>query len=296
MRSASPTPSAKELSDWQRARRRAGVWWYGAKRLAAWVGAPEGFATAAVVPRPAALGLQVWSRRFGLVGEGGDPALEAGKRHNVRLVARALHGRLLMPGEVASFWKMVGRLSANRGFVLGAELRAGCVVPTIGGGACLVTNALYAAALALGWRVVERHGHSLAFAGSPAVADATVFWPYVDLRWEPAAPCWLSVTCQDDVLELAVFAAQARPVHHVLVSDARVGDRVRRTISTVAAGVVNTAGDERTRVVAIDDKRAVEGALGHRNCLNCGEVCAMRPRAAALGSPASEAERAVEEP
>ncbi len=89
--------------------------------------------------------------------------------------------------EVFSFWRHVGRPTRGRGFADGRELREGCIVPSVGGGFCQLSNALYAAALDAGCEIVERHAHSRRVPGSMAEAgrDATVFWNYVDLRFRP---------------------------------------------------------------------------------------------------------------
>ena len=93
-------------------------------------------------------------------------------------------------GETFSFWKQVGRATRRRGFVAGRELREGCLVANIGGGLCQLSNALYEAALAAGFEIVERHAHSRRVPGSRAALqrDATVFWNYVDLRFRARAP------------------------------------------------------------------------------------------------------------
>ena len=67
---------------------------------------------------------------------------------------------------------------------MGRELREGCLVPSIGGGLCQLSNALYDAALRAGLQVVERHRHTQVVPGSLAESDrdATVFWNYRDLR------------------------------------------------------------------------------------------------------------------
>jgi vancomycin resistance protein VanW len=125
-----------------------------------------------------------------------EAALQAGKIHNLRLAARALDGRVVRKGETFSFWANVGRATEWRGFVLGRELREGCIIPTIGGGVCQLSNALYEVALQTGAEIVERHAHSRQVPGSSAERgrDATVFWNYVDLRFRPAADVQLSVT------------------------------------------------------------------------------------------------------
>ncbi|WP_232760584.1 VanW family protein, partial [Xanthomonas sp. SHU 166] len=78
------------------------------------------------------------------------PQLVAGKIHNLRLAARALHGVEVPAGATFGFWRQLGRATRRRGFVAGRELREGCLVPSIGGGLCQVSNAIYDAALRQG--------------------------------------------------------------------------------------------------------------------------------------------------
>ena len=109
----------------------------------------------------------------------------SGKIHNLRLATRKLNGLELGAGDVFSFWTQLGRTSRWKGYVPGRELREGCLILTIGGGLCQLSNALYDAALQAGLQIVERHAHTRVIAGSLAEIgrDATVFWNYVDLRF-----------------------------------------------------------------------------------------------------------------
>jgi hypothetical protein len=116
---------------------------------------------------------------------GAEFALQAGKIQNLRKVAAHLNGLILPAGKVFSFWRNVPRPTAGRGFAPGRELREGCIIPSIGGGLCQLTNSLYDAALDAGFEIIERHAHSQKLPGSMAELgrDATVFWNYVDLRF-----------------------------------------------------------------------------------------------------------------
>jgi len=119
--------------------------------------------------------------------------LQAGKVQNLRVAAAALDGLVIPAGEVFSFWERVGRPTKARGFAPGRELREGCIIPSIGGGLCQLSNALYGAALDAHCEIVERHAHSRRVPGSMAAAgrDATVFWNYVDLRFRSRS--WLQL-------------------------------------------------------------------------------------------------------
>jgi len=111
--------------------------------------------------------------------------LLAGKVHNLRLAVQKINGLEIPANQTFSFWKHLGRASGLKGYVVGRELREGCIVPNIGGGLCQISNALYDAALQANFEIVERHAHTQVIAGSLAETgrDATVFWNYVDLRF-----------------------------------------------------------------------------------------------------------------
>lgn len=110
----------------------------------------------------------------------------SGKIQNLRVAVRKLNGVELRAGDVFSFWKQLGRTTRRKGYVPGRELREGCLILTIGGGLCQLSNALYDAAQQAGLQIVERHAHSRVTPGSLAEIgrDATVFWNYVDLRFK----------------------------------------------------------------------------------------------------------------
>lgn len=112
--------------------------------------------------------------------------LTAGKIENLRIATKMLNGIEVAANEVFSFWQHIGNPNIGKGFVVGREIREGCIVPTIAGGLCQISNALYDAALNAQFEIVERHRHSKVIKGSLAEKDrdATVKWNYVDLRFK----------------------------------------------------------------------------------------------------------------
>ena len=128
--------------------------------------------------------------------------LIAGKIQNLRVAAKELHGVELPAGATFSFWAQVGKPTASKGYVSGRELRQGCVIPSVGGGLCQLSNALYSAALDAGLEIVERHAHTKVIPGSLAEVgrDATVFWNYVDLRFRSTMPIRIEVELSADSL------------------------------------------------------------------------------------------------
>ena len=215
------------------------------------------------------------------------PILEQGKRVNLAIAAPHFDGLLLEPGQPLSFWRTLGRVRAARGFRHGIEVRGGCIVPTLGGGLCLLSNALFRMACELGWQIVERHGHTVEAVPSQDPIwglDATVFWPHVDLRVAPrTGPARLTVRVTDDALSLAVHTRAPNRLQVQLRSVGDVeyqrdghrmrGNRIVRTISD------QTTGTSRVRdVVADNRRRLLHRAEMRRNCLTCDERgCHARP-------------------
>lgn len=157
--------------------------------------------------------------------------LVAGKVHNLRIAMRALDGVEIPGGEVFSFWKQIGRARRWRGFVIGRELREGCIVPAIGGGLCQLSGGLYDTAVRAGLVVAERHRHSLLVPGSLAAndRDATVFWNYLDLRLLAPWPWRIEVRMHARALHIRIRgnappAPAAVPLAPALRDYSHIGD------------------------------------------------------------------------
>lgn len=143
-------------------------------------------------------------------GRADEFPLVAGKVQNLRVARRAFDAVEVPAGELLSFWRQLGRPAAWRGFVVGRELRGGCVVPTLAGGLCQLSNALATVAARAGFELVERHGHTARIeqagdADGDAI-DATVFWNYVDLKLRARHAWRLEVELTDSELVLRIRA------------------------------------------------------------------------------------------
>jgi hypothetical protein len=135
--------------------------------------------------------------------------LELGKIHNLRTAGVVLDRLVIPAGQTFSFWRQVGRPVKARGYVVGRELRAGCLIPTVGGGICQLSNALHRVALTAGCRIDERHRHSAVVNGlafDPGT-DATVYWNYVDLRFTVPRAMLLRVKVSASDLHVHLSAA-----------------------------------------------------------------------------------------
>jgi len=135
--------------------------------------------------------------------------LVAGKVQNLRIAARRFQATVVPAGKCLSFWQQLGRPVARRGFVLGREVREGCVVPMLGGGICQISNALATCAQRAGFELVEQHAHSARVGYTGDHVDATVFWNYVDLRIRAPMTWRLELTLGATDLVLTIRAEAA---------------------------------------------------------------------------------------
>ena len=109
------------------------------------------------------------------------------KIHNITLALKQVNDLLIPPGAIFSFWRVVGRPTAARGFMPGRSLLAGRLRPDYGGGLCQLSGLIYYASLLAGLEVLERHPHSRDIYDdqtryAPLGADATVAYGFKDLR------------------------------------------------------------------------------------------------------------------
>src|SRR5690606_27831747 len=117
-----------------------------------------------------------YSTRFRVNGD------QATRAANIRVAASRLDGVILLPGDKISFNDLVGERSEDNGFFDSWEILDGQFVRGVGGGTCQVSSTLNAAALHAGLDIVEAYTHSRPLAYIEKGLDATVAWPFVDLK------------------------------------------------------------------------------------------------------------------
>ncbi|HSX40978.1 MAG TPA: VanW family protein [Candidatus Saccharimonadales bacterium] len=108
--------------------------------------------------------------------------------YNVTLAASRVNGVIVAPGEVFSFDKALGDVSAFTGYKSAYVIENGKTVLGDGGGVCQVSTTLFRALLNAGLPIVERHAHAYRVGyyeeDSPPGLDATVYVPTVDLKFK----------------------------------------------------------------------------------------------------------------
>ena len=216
-------------------------------------------------------------------GRADEFLLVAGKVHNLRVARQSFHHIAVPANRIFSFWHQLGRATAWRGFVLGREVREGCVTPAIAGGICQLSNALATVAAQAGLHMVERHGHTARIqqaTGRSDPLDATVLWKHIDLRLSAPFAWQLDIGMDGEFLTVRIRGQrQTSTSTSTPLSDALVP-------ATVAAPTQMTSSAATHARIAI---RPVAPTTAARSCLTCSETTCFRhaPHLAGMANAAA---------
>lgn len=116
-----------------------------------------------------------------------DMALQRNKTKNLSLAIAKINGTIIHPGEVFSFWKMVGRPTKLKGYLPGLVLSNGQIKSGVGGGLCQMGNLLYWMAIHTPLSITQRYRHSYDVFPDvnrkvPFGSGATLAYNYIDLQ------------------------------------------------------------------------------------------------------------------
>lgn len=125
-----------------------------------------------------------------LISEGVSyfPGSPANRIQNIRVGTSRFNGLLIKPGEVFSFNKYLGEVSAATGYAEGIVILENKEEKQYGGGLCQVSSTAYRAALLAGLPILSRVNHAFAVSyytepyGVPGV-DATIYLPSPDMQF-----------------------------------------------------------------------------------------------------------------
>ena len=190
--------------------------YYGTLRKLLWIKERSSFTRErceAILPYSAASHKTPLMRRLRDV----DMWMQENKVTNLRLASARVNGIVLRPGQTFSYWYLIGRPTARKGYLPGMLLRNGRAVAGVGGGLCQLSNLIFWMTLHTPLTVVERYRHSYdVFPDSgrtqPFGSGATCVYPYCDLmiRNDTQTTFRLHVTVGEECLE-GEWRADRRP-------------------------------------------------------------------------------------
>ncbi len=124
----------------------------------------------------------------------------AGRIQNIQVSASKFHGLVIPPGQTFSFNEHLGDVSAEAGYeesliIFGDRTRVG-----IGGGVCQVSTTAFRAAFWGAFPILERsaHGFRVSWYEPPVGLDATIYSPWVDLKFLNDTSYYLLIETEAD--------------------------------------------------------------------------------------------------
>jgi vancomycin resistance protein VanW len=144
------------------------------------------------------------------------------KVHNLQRAAQKLEQVIVRPGEVMSFWKIIGNPTTKRGYKTGRNIVNGTLQEAVGGGLCQLSGIVYHAALLAGFTIRERYNHTVDIYQeedrfTPLGADATVVYGYKDLRFQnnTAVPIQLRFAFEEEAITCGIKSSIGLPVQEL---------------------------------------------------------------------------------
>ena len=114
---------------------------------------------------------------------------------NLYIAARNINGKVLMPGEVFSYNRVVGRRTVAAGFKNAGMYVNGEEVDGLGGGICQVASTLYNTALLSNLEIVARSNHMFDPQYTPLSRDATVVYGAIDFQFKNSRNYPIKILC-----------------------------------------------------------------------------------------------------
>lgn len=113
--------------------------------------------------------------------------MQYNKIHNLKLAIKNLDGLILKPGEVFSYWLLIGNPTKSKKYLPGMILHQGGFKSGVGGGLCQLSNLIYWMTLHSPLTVIERWRHSYdvfpdVHRTQPFGSGATCSYPNIDLQ------------------------------------------------------------------------------------------------------------------
>lgn len=148
-----------------------------------------------------------------------DMWLQKNKIINLKIACKQLNFITIQPGEIFSYWKLIGKPSKYKGYVQGMILKNGSFEAGVGGGLCQLSNLIFWMTIHTPLTVIERHRHGYdVFPDSnrtqPFGSGATCFYPHGDLMIQNNTndTYQLILTVSDEFLE-GEWRVSAPPVY-----------------------------------------------------------------------------------
>ena len=148
------------------------------------------------------------------------------RKFNIKKAVNALNGKVIQPGEIFDFNRLVGPTSQAKGYRNAKVITDGEFVDGYGGGVCQVSSTLFNAALNSGMDIVQRRNHSLRISYYPAGYDAAVNYGSLNFKFKNTykVPVKIKATADNKNITIELVALQDTTKKVVSLSREKKGD------------------------------------------------------------------------
>ena len=138
---------------------------------------------------------------------------------NIELATKSINGTVIMPGEIFSYNKTIGRTTLEKGYKEGTAYVGGKVVPDVGGGICQVSSTLYNTALLANLEITERSNHLFETSYVSPSRDATVYWGSIDFKFKNTRiyPIKIVGTAKNGVVKIDLYGIKEKEEYEVVI-------------------------------------------------------------------------------
>ena len=139
---------------------------------------------------------------------------------NLKIAARKINGTVVLPGDIFSYNKTVGKRTVEEGYRDAAGYEGGKVVQMLGGGICQVSSTLYDSVVYANLDVVERHNHAFLTSYIGAGKDATVVYGSLDFKFKNTRknPISIKTSASNGILKIDIYGIKEDTEYEVEIS------------------------------------------------------------------------------
>lgn len=139
---------------------------------------------------------------------------------NLKIAVSKINGVVVMPGEIFSYNKTLGKRTYEAGYKDAAGYAGGKVVQMIGGGICQISSTLYDAVVYANLDIVERHNHAFLTSYVGAGKDATVVYGSLDFQFKNTRnyPIKIESHLQNGIVTINIFGIKEEKEYEIEIS------------------------------------------------------------------------------
>lgn len=138
---------------------------------------------------------------------------------NLKLASNKINGTVVMPGEIFSYNKVVGKRTIAAGYKEAAIYENGQVTSGLGGGICQISTTLYNAIIAADLEPTSRRNHMFVPSYVSAGKDATVVWGSTDFKFKNTRdyPIKIQSSVENGIAKINIYGLRSENEYDITI-------------------------------------------------------------------------------